>query len=128
MTLPSILAHLRAYGIEPTKALGQNFLTDLNITHKIARVAGPLDGHTVIEVGPGPGGLSRAMLDLGADRVIAVEQDKRLQGLLGDIEAAYPAFSVLYGDALQTDMTGLGPAPRRIVANLPYNIATPLIA
>ena len=127
MTLPSIFAHLRAHGIEPTKALGQNFLTDLNITHKIVRAAEPLAGHTIIEVGPGPGGLSRAALDAGAQRLIAVEQDRRLEGLLGEISVAHPAFTVHFGDALETDLTKLGPAPRRVIANLPYNIATPLL-
>ena len=127
MTLPSIFAHLRAHGIEPTKALGQNFLTDLNITHKIVRAAGPLEGHTIIEVGPGPGGLSRAALDAGAEKLVAVEHDRRLEGLLGEISAAYPAFSVHFADALETDLTSLGPAPRRIIANLPYNVATPLL-
>ena len=127
MSLPSIFAHLRAHGIEPTKALGQNFLTDLNITHKIVRAAGPLTGHTLIEVGPGPGGLSRAALEAGAEQLVAIEQDQRLQGLLAEISAAYPAFTVHFGDALDMDVTQLGPAPRRVLANLPYNIATPLI-
>lgn len=127
MTLPSVFQHLRAHGIEPTKALGQNFLTDLNITHKIARAAAPLEGHTVIEVGPGPGGLSRAILDEGPARLIAVEQDRRLEGLLGEISAADPRFSVHFSDALETDLTSLAPTPRRVIANLPYNVATPLL-
>ena len=127
MNLPSVFQHLRAHGIEPTRALGQNFLTDLNITHKIARAAGPLAEHTVIEVGPGPGGLSRAILDEGPARLIAVEQDHRLEALLGEISAADARFSVHFGDALETDLTSLGPAPRRVIANLPYNVATPLL-
>ena len=127
MTLPTVFQHLRAHGIEPTKALGQNFLTDLNITHKIARAAGPLLGHTVIEVGPGPGGLSRAILDEGPAQLIAVEQDQRLEALLSEISAADPRFSVHFGDALATDLTHLGPAPRCVIANLPYNVATPLL-
>lgn len=127
MTLPSVLAHLRAHGIEPTKALGQNFLTDLNITHKIARAAGVLEGYTAIEVGPGPGGLSRAILDQAPARLIAVEQDRRLEALLSEIGASHPSFSVHFADALETDLTSLGPAPRRVIANLPYNVATPLL-
>ena len=127
MTLPSVFAHLRAHGIEPRKALGQNFLTDLNITHKIARAAGDLTGHAIIEIGPGPGGLSRAILDAGASRLIAVEQDLRLKSLLDEISCAYPKFSIYYADALSTDLTALAPAPRRIIANLPYHIATPLL-
>ena len=126
-SLASVRALMRAHSIEPTKALGQNFLTDLNITHKIVRAAGPLAGHSVLEIGPGPGGLSRAILDEGPEVLIAVEQDTRLQGLLAEISAAHPNFSVLFADALQTDLCQLAPAPRRVIANLPYNIATPLL-
>ena len=127
MTLPSVLAHMRAHGIEPTKALGQNFLTDLNITHKIARAAGPLDGHTAIEIGPGPAGLSRAILAEGPRDLVAVEQDTRLISLLDEITAEHSNFSVVFDDALKVDLAGLGPMPRRVIANLPYNVATPLL-
>ncbi len=126
MILPSVRAHLRAHGLEPTKALGQNFLLDPNICDKIVRAAGDLREHTVIEVGPGPGGLSRAILHQAPSRLIAVEQDPRLRPLLAEVSAAYLNFCPIYADALKTDLTKLGPPPRRLLANLPYNIATPL--
>ncbi len=126
MSLPSVRAHLRAHGLEPTKALGQNFLLDPNICDKIVRGAGDLSGHTVIEIGPGPAGLSRAIMHYQPRRLIAVEQDQRLRPLLAEVSSVYPDFCPIFADALKTDLTKLGPPPRRLIANLPYNIATPL--
>src|SRR5690606_16861807 len=116
------------HGLSAKKQLGQNFLLDLNLTARIARTAGPLDDVTVIEVGPGPGGLTRALLAEGAKRVIAIERDERALPALAEIAAAYPGrLEVISGDALATDYAGLAQGRTRIVANLPYNIATPLL-
>ena len=121
---------MRRYGLEPRKALGQNFLFDLNLTGRIARAAGPLDGVTVFEVGPGPGGLTRALLAQGAARVVAVERDRRCLGALAEIAAHYPGrLEVIEADALEVDpaaAAGTG-GPLRIVANLPYNVGTALL-
>jgi 16S rRNA (adenine1518-N6/adenine1519-N6)-dimethyltransferase len=108
--------------------LGQNFILDLNLTRRIAREAGPLQGVSVVEVGPGPGGLTRALLLEGAAHVTAIERDSRCLSALQDIAAHYPgALTILSKDALKVDYASLGPAPMRIVANLPYGIATPLL-
>ncbi len=127
--LPPLREVVRRHGLEPKKALGQNFLFDLNLTGRIARGAGSLDGVTVVEVGPGPGGLTRALLAAGAKRVIAIERDPRALPALAEIAAHYPGrLDVVDADALAFDprpMIGEGPA--RIVANLPYNVATPLL-
>ena len=127
--LPPLREVVRRHGLEPKKALGQNFLFDLNLTGKIARGAGALDGVTVVEVGPGPGGLTRALLAAGAKRVIAIERDPRALPALAEIAAHYPGrLDVVDADAVGFDprpMIGDGPA--RIVANLPYNVATPLL-
>ena len=126
--LPPLREVIARHGLAARKALGQNFLLDLNLTGRIARVAGPLEGHDVIEVGPGPGGLTRALLDNGARRVIAIERDKRCIAALEEVAAAYPGrLTLVEGDALETDMAALVDRPARIVANLPYNIATPLL-
>src|SRR5688572_22825039 len=126
--LPPLREVIAAHGLMAKKQLGQNFLLDLNLTARIARTAGPLEGHTVIEVGPGPGGLTRALLAEGAHRVIAIERDERALPALADIAAAYPRrLEVLSGDALETDYAALADGPTKIVANLPYNIATPLL-
>jgi 16S rRNA (adenine1518-N6/adenine1519-N6)-dimethyltransferase len=122
-----------AHGLEPRKALGQNFLFDLNLTRKIARAAGPLAGVAVVEVGPGPGGLTRALLSEGADKVIAIERDARALGALDEIAAHWPGrLEIIEGDALsvppRTLIDRAGAMPIHIVANLPYNIATPLLA
>jgi 16S rRNA (adenine1518-N6/adenine1519-N6)-dimethyltransferase len=110
------------------KSLGQNFLLDLNLTAKIARAAGDLTGKNVIEIGPGPGGLTRALLDTGAVVVHAVERDDRCIAALQEVIQAYPQRLVVHaGDAMKVDVTTLCPTPRVIVANLPYNIATPLL-
>jgi 16S rRNA (adenine1518-N6/adenine1519-N6)-dimethyltransferase len=110
------------------KALGQNFLLDLNLTRRIARAAGDLSGVTVVEVGPGPGGLTRALLDTGAARVVAVERDLRFIAALDDlVEAAEGRLELVRADALEVDAVALAPEPRAVVANLPYNVATPLL-
>jgi 16S rRNA (adenine1518-N6/adenine1519-N6)-dimethyltransferase len=127
--LPPLREVIARHGLMAKKALGQNFLFDLNLTSRIARASGPLEGVTVVEVGPGPGGLTRALLANGAARVVAVERDPRCLPALAEIEAHYPGrLSVIQGDALKVDLSPhLGSAPARIVANLPYNVATPLL-
>ncbi|WP_107675345.1 16S rRNA (adenine(1518)-N(6)/adenine(1519)-N(6))-dimethyltransferase RsmA [Agrobacterium sp. LAD9] len=128
--LPPLRDVIQRHGLDAKKSLGQNFLFDLNLTQKIARTAGPLDGVTVIEVGPGPGGLTRAILSLGAKKIIAVERDSRCLPALAEIEAHYPGrLEVIEGDALHTDFEALAPAgePVRIIANLPYNVGTQLL-
>jgi 16S rRNA (adenine1518-N6/adenine1519-N6)-dimethyltransferase len=127
--LPPLREVIARHGLSARKQLGQNFLLDLNLTSRIARTAGALDGVTVIEVGPGPGGLSRALLAAGARKVVAIERDERALPALAEIEAAYPGrLEILAGDAMTTDYAGLTDgAPTRIVANLPYNIGTELL-
>jgi 16S rRNA (adenine1518-N6/adenine1519-N6)-dimethyltransferase len=127
--LPPLRTVVERHGLFAKKALGQNFLFDLNLTAKIARVAGPLEGVTVIEVGPGPGGLTRALLSQGAE-VIAIERDERCLAILEEISAHYPdRLKVVAGDAMQTDFRALAgdKSPLRIIANLPYNIGTELL-
>jgi 16S rRNA (adenine1518-N6/adenine1519-N6)-dimethyltransferase len=126
--LPPLREAIRRHGLSAKKSLGQNFLLDLNLTARIARAGGALDGITVVEIGPGPGGLTRALLAEGA-RVIAIERDSRAIAALDEIAAHYPGrLTVVAGDALETDVAPyLDGAPARIVANLPYNIATALL-
>jgi 16S rRNA (adenine1518-N6/adenine1519-N6)-dimethyltransferase len=128
-TLPPLREVIAAHGLAAKKSLGQNFILDLNLTAKIARAAGPLEGVTVLEIGPGPGGLTRALLACGAKRVVAVERDERCLAALAAIAAHYPGrLDVIAGDALETDFNALGlSGPVRIVANLPYNIGTLLL-
>lgn len=127
-TLPPLRDVIAKHGLSARRELGQNFLLDLNLTARIARVAGPLDDITVIEVGPGPGGLTRALLAEGAKKVIVIERDARAIPALEEISAAYPGrLEILEGDALETDFQSLGNGRRRIVANLPYNIGTELL-
>jgi 16S rRNA (adenine1518-N6/adenine1519-N6)-dimethyltransferase len=127
--LPPLREVIRRHGLNAKKSLGQNFLFDLNLTARIARAAGPLEGVTVVEVGAGPGGLTRALLALGAPRIIAIERDERAIAALHEIAAHYPGrLDIVAADALAFDprpRLPLGPA--RIVANLPYNIATALL-
>jgi 16S rRNA (adenine1518-N6/adenine1519-N6)-dimethyltransferase len=130
--LPPLREVIRRHDLRARKSLGQNFLLDLNLTSRIARAAGPLDGVTVVEIGPGPGGLTRALLVNGVRRVIAVERDERALAALEEIAARYPGrLDVVSGDALDVDLRPhldrAGHAPTRIVANLPYNIATALL-
>lgn len=127
--LPPLREVIRRHGLSARKSLGQNFLFDLNLAARIARAAGPLDGVTVFEVGPGPGGLTRALLALGAARVIAVERDDRAVAALQEVAAHYPGrLEIIAADALTFDPRDHLPGgPARIVANLPYNIATALL-
>ncbi len=127
--LPPLREVVARHGLEPKKALGQNFLYDLNLTGRIARAAGPLEGVTVVEVGPGPGGLTRALLAEGAARVVAIERDPRALPALAEIAAHYPGrLEVIDADALAFDPRPLvGSGPARIVANLPYNVGTALL-
>jgi 16S rRNA (adenine1518-N6/adenine1519-N6)-dimethyltransferase len=127
--LPPLREVIRRHGLTPKKSLGQNFLFDLNLTARIARAAEPLENITVVEVGPGPGGLTRALLALGARRVVAIERDQRAVAALEEIAARYPGrLEIVEGDALSIDPhEHLGPERARVVANLPYNIATALL-
>jgi 16S rRNA (adenine1518-N6/adenine1519-N6)-dimethyltransferase len=126
--LPPLREVIAAHGLAARKALGQNFLLDLNLTAKIARLAGDLSGCDVLEVGPGPGGLTRGLLAGGARRVVAVEKDARCLPALAAIAAAYPGrLEVVEGDALALDLSGRLTPPVRVVANLPYNIGTELL-
>ncbi|GGF87061.1 ribosomal RNA small subunit methyltransferase A [Azorhizobium oxalatiphilum] len=127
--LPPLRDVIRTHGLSAQKSLGQNFLLDLNLTARIARGSGPLEGATVVEVGPGPGGLTRALLALGAKRVIAIERDHRCIAALNEIAAAYPGrLEIIEGDALKVDVRPLlAGAEARVVANLPYNVGTQLL-
>jgi 16S rRNA (adenine1518-N6/adenine1519-N6)-dimethyltransferase len=132
--LPPLRDVIERHGLQAKKALGQNFLLDLNLTGKIARAAGDLTNTVVIEVGPGPGGLTRALLSNGARRVVAIERDERCLAALAEVSAHYPGrLEVISGDALKTDFAALASAAAedsgqvRIVANLPYNIGTELL-
>jgi 16S rRNA (adenine1518-N6/adenine1519-N6)-dimethyltransferase len=126
--LPPLREVIRRHGLDAKKSLGQNFLLDLNLTGRIARQAGPLGACDTIEIGPGPGGLTRALLACGARRVIAVERDRRCIAAIEELAAAYPGrLEIVEGDALALDAASLGHQPRKIVANLPYNIATRLL-
>ncbi len=129
--LPPLGEVVRSLGLSAKKSLGQNFILDLNLTRRIARVAGPLDGRTVVEVGPGPGGLTRALFLEGAQRVVAIERDARCRPALEAIAERYPGrLDVHYGDALEADWQALGRSSGTkpaIAANLPYNVATLLL-
>ncbi len=127
--LPPLRDVIRELSLSARKSLGQNFLLDLNLTARIARAAGPLEGATVVEIGPGPGGLTRALLALGAAHVIAVEHDERAIPALQTIAKRYPGrLEIVLADALAFDPKPyLGATKAKIVANLPYNIATPLL-
>jgi 16S rRNA (adenine1518-N6/adenine1519-N6)-dimethyltransferase len=127
--LPPLREVIRRHGLSAKKSLGQNFLLDLNLTARIARAGGTLEGVTVVEIGPGPGGLTRALIASGARRVVAIERDSRAVAALDEIEAHYPGrLTVVPGDALEVDIVPyLDGGPARIVANLPYNISTALL-
>lgn len=126
--LPPLREVIARHGLAARKALGQHFLLDLNLTARIARAAGPLEAGITIEVGPGPGGLTRALLDSGAGRVVAIERDERCLAALAEIADAFPGrLTIVAGDALEIDAAAIGAPPRRIVANLPYNISTALL-
>ncbi len=132
--LPPLRDVISRHGLRARKSMGQNFLLDLNLTRRIARAAGPLDKTTVLEVGPGPGGLTRALMEEGADIVIGVETDTRAIAALTELQAAYPGrLSIVCNDALKVDelallaQFGRASVDVKVVANLPYNIATPLL-
>ena len=127
-SLPRPQDLIRRYGLGARRALGQHFLLDPGIADRIVRAAGPLEGHTAVEIGPGPGGLTRALLAAGADRLVAVERDARCVEALAELEAASGGrLRVLAADALEVNVAALGPPPIKLIANLPYNIATPLL-
>ena len=127
-TLPPLGEVIRRYGLSARKSLGQHFLLDLNLTRRIARAAGPLGAGTVIEIGPGPGGLTRALLIEGAKRVVAIERDERCLNALSEVARAWPGrLEVIEGDALALDVAAIGGPPRKVVANLPYNVGTALL-
>lgn len=127
--LPPLRDVIARHGLDAKKALGQNFILDLNLTQKVARTAGSLEGATVIEVGPGPGGLTRAILALGAKKVVAIERDPRCLPALQEISDHYPGrLEVIEGDALKIDFRDLAKGePVKIIANLPYNVGTQLL-
>lgn len=126
--LPPLREVIAAHDLQPTKALGQNFILDQNITDKIVRESGGLNGCTVFEIGPGPGGLTRSILKAGPKNVVAVEFDKRAVSALEDLKTcAGQTLEILNQDALKTDLLALSDGPRAIIANLPYNIATKLL-
>ena len=127
-TLPSLRHVIDAHGLAAKKSLGQNFLLDLNLTSKIARLSGRNEDHDVLEIGPGPGGLTRGLLSEGARRVLAIEKDERCLPALSEISAAYPdRLKVISGDALEIDPLDYLTPPIRVAANLPYNIGTELL-
>ncbi len=127
--MPPLREVIARHGLDARKSLGQHFLLDPNLTRRIARLAGELGGRHVVEVGPGPGGLTRALLETDAAKVLAVELDRRAIGAMRELQAAYPErLGVLEADATRLDLAGADvPAPRQLAANLPYNVATPLL-
>jgi 16S rRNA (adenine1518-N6/adenine1519-N6)-dimethyltransferase len=126
--LPPLRDIIQRHHLAAKHSLGQHFLLDLNLTARIARTAGDLTACTVIEIGPGPGGLTRSLLEAGARQVVAIEKDERCVAALGELAHAHPGRLVLVqADALTVDPVSLTPPPRQIVANLPYNVAVPLL-
>jgi len=126
--LPPLRDVIAAHGLAAKKSLGQNFLLDLNLTRRIARAAGAEEGGVFYEVGPGPGGLTRGLLEEGADKVIAVERDARCLPALEDVAAAWPGkLEVISDDALKLDENTIWPKGVRVAANLPYNVGTALL-
>ena len=126
--LPPLRDVIARHNLRARKGLGQNFLLDLNLTRRIVRAAGKLDGIEVVEIGPGPGGLTRALLESNALRVIAIERDERCVGALMELADVFPGkLTIVNGDALKTDISRHVSARAKIVANLPYNIATTLL-
>ncbi len=125
---PPLREVIAAHGLDARHSLGQHFLLDSNLTERIVRSAGDLSGRNVIEIGPGPGGLTRALLASDAAQIVAIELDRRAVGAIGELAAASAGrLRVLEADALRVDLPELVPAPRQIVANLPYNVASPLL-
>ncbi|RZJ89073.1 MAG: ribosomal RNA small subunit methyltransferase A, partial [Brevundimonas sp.] len=127
MSLPSLRETLDAHGLAAKKSFGQHFLLDLNVTRKIVRLAGPFEGRAVIEVGPGPGGLTRALLESDAGRVVLVEKDARFIPLLSELDDASGRLAIVEGDALKVREADLIDDPAHVVSNLPYNVGTALL-
>lgn len=126
--LPPLRDVIARHGLQARKGLGQHFLLDNNLTNRIAAQVIEIDAATVLEIGPGPGGLTRSLLAAGAGRVVAIERDQRCIAALADLAAAYPdRLEIVHGDALTLAHGSLVPAGTTVVANLPYNIATPLL-
>jgi len=125
--LPSLRDQLDAHGLTAKKAFGQHFLLDLNVTRKIVRLAGPFEGRSVIEVGPGPGGLTRALLESDAGRVVLVEKDPRFVPLLQELDDGTGRLVIVQADALKAEERTLVDGPAHLVSNLPYNVGTPLL-
>lgn len=125
--LPSLREHLDAHGLAAKKSFGQHFLLDLNVTRKIVRLAGPFEGRAVIEVGPGPGGLTRALLESDAGRVVLVEKDPRFIPLLSELDDGSGRLTIVEADALKVKEADLVSGPAHLVSNLPYNVGTPLL-
>ena len=126
--LPSLSQTVKEHGLGANKRLGQHFLLDMNLTDKIARLAEPLATHHVVEIGPGPGGLTRALLQRGAGKVLAIEMDERFMPALAQIgDVAQGRLEIIHGDALKVNIAQNLPAPRKIVANLPYNVGTKML-
>ncbi len=126
-SLPSLRESLDAHGLLAKKSFGQHFLLDLNVTRKIVRLAGPFDGRSVIEVGPGPGGLTRALLESDAGKVVLVEKDPRFVPLLSELDDGSGRLQIVEGDALKVHEAELVEGPAHLVSNLPYNVGTPLL-
>lgn len=125
--LPPLRESLEAHGLLAKKSFGQHFLLDLNITRKIVRLAGPFEGRAVIEVGPGPGGLTRAILESDAGKVVLVEKDPRFLPLLSELDTGDGRLTIVEADALKVDQSKLVEGPAHVVSNLPYNVGTPLL-
>ncbi len=127
-SLPPLREVIARYGLSARRNLGQNFLLDMNLTDKIVRQAGTLAGHDVLEIGPGPGGLTRSLVNAGARRIVAVEKDERFLPALQEIaECSCGTVEVIHADAMAIDTAELVRPPARIIANLPYNVGTPLL-
>ena len=125
--LPSLRESLDAHGLTARKSFGQHFLLDLNVTRKIVRLAGPFEGRAVIEVGPGPGGLTRALLESDAGTVVLVEKDPRFLPLLAELDDGTGRLTIIEADALRVQEADLVAGPAHVVSNLPYNVGTPLL-
>ncbi len=127
-SLPSVSDIIKSHDLRARKSLGQHFLCDMNLTRKIVKAAGNLEGSTVFEIGPGPGGLTRALLESQASTIIAIEKDRRFAQLLQEFAASSAGkLKIIEGDALKIKLGPLASAPRHIVANLPYNVGTELL-
>ena len=127
-SLPPVSEMMRDCGLEPKKQFGQNFLFDLNLTGRIARAVPDIENTVVVEIGPGPGGLTRALLLAGAKQVVAIEKDKTTESILSQIvDASNGRLNVIYGDALKTDLSECNSTGYAICSNLPYNVGTELL-